>query len=119
MYRIKLTELVAQTLQGLEATARSQIIRKIDQLKEAPELLGKALSGPLKRFRSVRAAGQRYRIVYRIEESQVVVIVVEVGIRKAGDKKDIYELMKKLVRTGIVEINGMESGRAKNTSHKE
>ncbi len=46
-------------------------------------------------------------------------IVVAVGIRKAGDKKDIYELMKKLVRTGIVEINGMETGRAKNTSHKE
>ncbi len=52
MYRIKLTELAAQKLQGIEATARSQIIRKIDQLKEAPELLGKALSGPLKEFSS-------------------------------------------------------------------
>jgi mRNA interferase RelE/StbE len=106
MYRITLTELAAQTLKGIETTARGQIVRKIEQLKDAPALLGKPLSGPLKGFRSVRAAGQRYRIVYRIEETQVVVIVVAVGIRKAGDKKDIYELMKKFVKTGIVENDG-------------
>ena len=106
MYRITLTEVAAQTLKRLEATARSQIIRKIEQLKDDPALLGKPLSGPLKGFRSVRAAGQRYRIVYRIEETEVVVIVIAVGIRKAGDKKDIYELMKKLVKTGIVPNDG-------------
>ena len=103
MYRIRLTQVAAQMLKGIEATARSQIIRKIEQLKDDPALLGKPLSGPLRDFRSVRAAGQRYRIVYRIEETKVVVIIVAVGIRKAGDKKDIYELMKKLVKIGIVE----------------
>ena len=106
MYRIKLTELAAEMLKSFEATARSQIIRKIEQLKDDPALLGKLLVGPLQEFRSDRAAGQRYRIIYRIEETQVVVIVVAVGIRKAGDKKDIYELMKKLVKTGIVERDG-------------
>lgn len=106
MYRIQLTVLAAQMIESFEATARRQIIRKIEQLKDAPALLGKPLVGPLKEFRSVRAAGQRYRIIYRIEEERVVVIVVAVGIRKAGDKKDIYELMRKLVKTGIVERDG-------------
>lgn len=106
MYRITLTELAAQTLKRLEATARNQIIRKIEQLEQDPALLGKPLSGPLKGFRSVRAAGQRYRIVYRIEDERIVVIVMAVGIRKAGDKQDIYELMKRLVKTGIVESDG-------------
>lgn len=105
MYKIKLTELATQTIKSVEATARGQIIRKIEQLKDEPTLMGKPLSGPLKGFRSVRAAGQRYRIVYRIENAQVVVIVVAVGIRKEGDKKDIYELMKKLVNTGIVRVD--------------
>ena len=106
MYKIKLTELVTQMIKSVDATARSQIIRKIEQLKVEPALMGKPLLGPLKGFRTVRAAGQRYRIVYRVEDTQVVVIVVAVGIRKAGDKKDIYELMKKLVNTGIVEKDG-------------
>jgi mRNA interferase RelE/StbE len=106
MYTIKLTEVAAETLNSLEATARRQIIQKIEQLKNDPALLGKPLVGPLKEYRSVRAAGQRYRIIYRIEEKHVIVIVVAVGIRKTGDKKDIYELMKKLVKTGIVERDG-------------
>jgi len=106
MYRITITELAAQMLRSIEATARSQIIAKIDQLKDEPKLLGKALVGPLKEFRSVRAAGQRYRIIYRIESEEIVVLVVAVGIRKSGDKKDIYELMKKFVRTGILKKDG-------------
>ena len=93
-------------LHGIEATARTQIIAKIDQLKEEPKLLGKPLVGPLKEFRSVRAAGQRYRIIYKIEEEAIIVLVVAVGIRKAGDKKDIYELVKKLVKTGILKKDG-------------
>lgn len=60
------------------------------------------MAGPLKGFRSLRAAGQRYRIVYKVFESEVVVIVVAVGIRKEGDTKDIYELMKKYVRIGLL-----------------
>ena len=93
-------------LGSIESNSRSQIIAKIEQLKSDPKLLGKNLVGPLKEFRTVRAAGQRYRIIYRIEEEQVIVLVVAVGIRKSGDKKDIYELMKKFIKTGIVGKDG-------------
>ncbi len=103
MYKIRLTERAAQMLRSIGVHSRAQILSKIEQLKDEPELLGKPLLGPLKEFRSIRAAGQRYRIIYKIEHQEVVVIVVAVGIRKAGDKKDIYELMKKLIKTGIME----------------
>jgi mRNA interferase RelE/StbE len=51
----------------------------------------------------VRTAGQRYRILYRVEAKTVIVLVVAVGIRKDGDKKDIYALAQKMIRLGLIE----------------
>ena len=68
------------------------------RLEYEPEKLGKALSDELNGYRSIRAVGQRYRIIYKVEEEKVIVIVVTVGIRKDGDKKDVYELAKRLAR---------------------
>ena len=45
----------------------------------------------------MRAVGQRYRIVYKIEEQQVLVLIVGIGRRQDGDKKDIYTLLGKLL----------------------
>ncbi|MCA1951027.1 MAG: type II toxin-antitoxin system RelE/ParE family toxin [Treponema sp.] len=78
-------------------------MNKISQLKDEPLLLGKPLQGPLKEFRSVREAGQRYRIIYKVIENEIIVIIVAVGIRKSGDKKDIYELMKKYLKIGLID----------------
>ncbi len=72
-------------------------------MKVEPLLSGKPLKGPLKEYRSIRAAGQRYRIIYKVQESEIIVIVVvAIGIRKAGDKKDIYKLMKKYIQIGLL-----------------
>ena len=103
MYKIKLTKISADQIKTIEKTARNQIINKIESLRENPELLGKQLRGPLKEYRSVRAAGQRYRIIYKIFKEEITIIVLAVGIRKEGDKKDIYELMKKYIKTGLLE----------------
>lgn len=53
-------------------------------------------------YRSLRTVGQRYRILYRVEERQVIVHIVALGIRKAGDKADVYALAKKLIRLGLL-----------------
>jgi mRNA interferase RelE/StbE len=74
----------------------------VDQLAESPEQQGKPLVAELAGFRSVRAVGQRYRIVYRVERREVVVVIVAVGRRKARDRNDIYELAKKLLRLGLL-----------------
>jgi mRNA interferase RelE/StbE len=102
MYKIKLTKIAAENLQKIDSKTQKQIINKINSLKTEPLLLGKRLKGPLKEFRSVRAAGQRYRIIYKVQEEEIIIIVA-VGIRKEGDKKDIYELMKKYIKIGFLD----------------
>ena len=52
---------------------------RLKRLEVEPEKQGKPLNEELIGYRSVRAAGQRYRIIYRIEEEQVLVLVVMVG----------------------------------------
>ncbi len=73
-----------------------QIAEKIDSLAVDPEKLGKPLLGELKGLWSARAARQRYRIIYRISKKKVIVLLV--GMRKGGEKKDIYELASKLFK---------------------
>jgi mRNA interferase RelE/StbE len=102
MYKIKLTELATANIKKIDINAQKQIIHKIEALKEGPLLLGKALKGSLKEYRSIRAAGQRYRIIYKVIEAEIIVIIAAVGMRKDGDKPDIYELMKKYIRTGLL-----------------
>lgn len=82
-------------------TARS--IERIDRLGNDPEKQGKPLLGELKGYRSARVAGQRYRVIFKVRDKTVVVFVVAVGIRKEGDKKDIYELARKMIRLNLIE----------------
>ena len=73
------------------------ILTRIEKLKDEPERQGKALSEELSGYRSIRAVGQRYRIVYKIEQDQVLVVIVGVGRRKEGDKRDIYAVTQDLI----------------------
>ena len=81
---------------------RVSIAKRIDGLRHDPDQQGKPMIGELEGYRSLRAAGQRYRILYKIEASTVIVSIVAVGIRKDGDKTDIYALARKLVRLGLL-----------------
>ena len=54
-------------------------------------------------YRSIRAVGQRYRIVYKVESEAVTVYIVAVGIRKEGGRDDVYRLVRTLVRLGLTE----------------
>ena len=83
-------------------TLQTSISQRADQLARSPEQQGKPLIGELAGFRSVRAAGQRYRIVYRVERREIIVLIVAVGRRRSGDKGDIYELARKLLRQGLL-----------------
>ncbi|MBF0290904.1 MAG: type II toxin-antitoxin system RelE/ParE family toxin [Nitrospinae bacterium] len=80
---------------------RAIIFEKAQSLCREPDKQGKALLYDLAGYRSLRAAGQLYRIIYKVESSHVVVYVVAVGIRKDKDSKDIYELARKIIRAGL------------------
>ena len=80
---------------------QTKISEVIDGLTHDPELKGKALWDELSGFRSIRAVGQRYRIVYKVARGIVTVFVVAVGMRKEGGRSDVYRLAQKLVRLGL------------------
>lgn len=82
---------------------RKKITERIDGLRENPEMQGKPLISELKSYYSLRAVGQRYRIIYRLDHDKIIVIIVAVGRRKDGDKTDIYTLAKKLLKLGLLE----------------
>lgn len=97
-YNIELTPTAIEMLEGVKDKRHQQLLsQRIDKLKIEPEKQGKALVDELRGYRSMRAVGQRYRIIYKVELDRVVVLVVGVGLRKEGDKGDIYTLMEKLL----------------------
>ena len=85
---------------------RQGLSERIDGLANEPDKQGKPLTGELHGVRSLRAVGQRYRILYRLERQRVVVLVVAVGIRKEGSKDDVYSVARKLLRLRLLEPEG-------------
>jgi mRNA interferase RelE/StbE len=79
-----------------------KISKRIEDLRHNPDEQSKPMIGELAGYRSLRAVGQRYRILYKVKAQTVVVHIVTVGIRKEGDKADVYALAKKLLRLGLL-----------------
>jgi mRNA interferase RelE/StbE len=88
----------------LDRRIRQSVMERIEALKEGPEQQGKPLTNELAGLRSVRAVGQRYRIIYRVDAEQIVVLVLTVGLRREGDRADIYALTKRLLRLGLLDL---------------
>ena len=81
---------------------QEKLLERMTALAGDPELQGKSLGDDLAGYRSVRAVGQRFRIIYRVEGSAVVVLVVAAGIRKEGSREDVYRVAAKLIRLGLL-----------------
>ena len=92
-----------EMIQGIsDRRIRRQVSEAISDLSEDPDIKGKALIGELTGFRAIRAAGQRFRVIFRVEDVKVLVVVVAVGQRKEGSRKDIYSLAGKLFRQRLL-----------------
>jgi mRNA-degrading endonuclease RelE of RelBE toxin-antitoxin system len=88
------------------ASVRKRIYQKVQALltSERPEQIGKPLQGDLSGL--YRITHGRYRIVYDVRRVRrggktvllVRVRILHVGIRKAGDKADVYAQLAKLLR---------------------
>ena len=90
-YQIEITPTALEDIEAItERRTRGAIIRRIDTLSEEPKKLGKPLRGWLTGFLSTRAAGQRYRIVYKIDLDKQRVLIYNVGIRREGNRRDLY-----------------------------
>jgi mRNA interferase RelE/StbE len=103
-YRILITKTCLSLIEKLsDKKIQRTIFDRIEQLSEEPEKQGKNLVQDLSGFRSVHAAG-RYRIIYKIDKKTVIVYVLAAGIRKEGDKKDIYRIVKRLLNAGLLDL---------------
>ena len=78
-YSLKIKRSALKEIQALPKPERLRIVEAIDRLTENPHV-GKLLKGDLSGLRRIRAGA--YRVVYEINEEQVVVIVLRVAHRK-------------------------------------
>jgi mRNA interferase RelE/StbE len=103
-YNVEFMEAAKKQLVSIkDRRIREKIVERAEALAVDPEKQGKELGGDLEGYRSIRAVGQRYRIVYRVDGENVVVVVVALGIRKEGDKKDVYKLTQRLFKLGLLD----------------
>ena len=103
-YRIVVTPLAKEMLASIpDRRIKQAVAKRIDDLANEPEQQGKPLVGPLKGYRSLRAAGQRHRIIYEVRKTEATAVVLTVGIRKEGAKQDVYSLAQKLFRSGLLQ----------------
>ena len=101
IYSIEITENATQMLTGIrDRRIRRLLASRIDRLANEPEKQGQPLGSELAGQQSCRAVGQRYRINFRIDET--VVVVAAVGLRRAGDRGDVYALAERLARLGLL-----------------
>jgi len=102
-WKVLLTPTALRLLSDIsDRRIREKIGTVIDRLSEDPDKQGKSLLGELSGLRSIRAVGQRYRIIYQIRGDEIVVVIVAVGIRRDGARDDIYNLAKKLFKLGLL-----------------
>ena len=102
-YGIVITPRARRMLEAIaDRRVREKLASTIDSLESDPELRGKPLDGDLAGYCSVRAVGQRYRIICRVERFTVVVTVAAAGIRKERSRENVYRVAAKLIRLGLL-----------------
>jgi mRNA interferase RelE/StbE len=78
-YSLRIKRSALKEIQALPNPERLRIVEAIDRLPENPHV-GKLLKGDLSGLRRIRTGD--YRIVYEIDEGQVLVLVLCVAHRK-------------------------------------
>lgn len=79
MYNISLDINAKKFLKKLKKIEQEKILNKIKKLKQNPNL-GKRLSGNL--FGLWRLRIDKYRILYKIIEDKLIIVVLDIGHRK-------------------------------------
>ncbi len=104
-WRVEIAKTALEHLKEItDLRVRKNLFKRIEQLENDPDGQGKPLRNELSGLLCVRAVNQRYRIIYKVENEQVVVIAVAMGIRREGDRSDIYRIAEHLLRSGLLTI---------------
>jgi len=88
-YRIEVTPRARKDLKALSMRERQRVADEIDALKDNPRPQScKKLKGR-EDFYRIRVGD--YRVVYRIEDKVLLILIVRIG-----DRKEIYEIIRRL-----------------------
>lgn len=79
LYSLEIKNSAFKELQRLDKKERIRVVTAIDQLKENPHI-GKLLKGELSGLRRIRSGN--YRVIYEINEGQVLILVLRIAHRK-------------------------------------
>ena len=90
------------------------LLDKANELRDAddPSAVHKPLTGPLQGY--YRICYSRYRAIYSVQRKDlasgdvlhhITIRFVVAGVRKEGDKKDVYRLAQKLLELGLLDGN--------------
>lgn len=99
-YRVVVTPEGEKLLKALDPAVFQIIEKTVSKLKNSPEL-GKPLTGDLMGLLSWKVS--RYRVVYSLDEKKRTLVIVGAGLRKEGDKKDVYRLLRRLKEKGLLD----------------
>lgn len=88
-FQIRIREPARRAIERLDQSVKIRIRKALEKLSTTP-YLGKPLSGPLSGYWSYRVGN--YRIIYRIEEQELIVYVFGVGHRG-----EIYQSLKSIL----------------------
>ena len=78
-YSLKIKQSALKELRKLDKPDRNRLIEAIDKLSENPHV-GKLLKGDFSGLRRLRVGA--YRVVYEINEGEVLILVLRVAHRK-------------------------------------
>jgi len=110
--RVVWTATAVECLKKLPKKVRAGLLAKADELAASsdPRAAHKPLVGPLAGLYRITYA--RYRAIYKVTEEQtangdmfltITVCFIAAGIRKEHSKDDVYKVVEKIVRLGIVD----------------
>jgi mRNA interferase RelE/StbE len=82
-YELKFLESALKEWHRLDATVRAQLKKKLAERLEQPHLASARLSGMPDCYK-IKLAALGYRLVYRVVDDKLIVVVIAVGKREAN-----------------------------------
>lgn len=86
-YEVEWNPKALKELRQLDGAVRLQFLRKLQERQSHPCVPGDALHG-LKDCYKIKLRGAGYRLVYRVEDDRIVILVLAIGKR---ERSSVYE----------------------------
>ena len=90
-YTVEWDPKALKELRKLDGAIRLQFLRKLEGRQGRPRVPGDTLHG-LKDCYKIKLRGAGYRLVYRVEDERIVILVLAIGKRERGS---VYEQAEK------------------------